>query len=171
MLLKDHHEGYISWLDYERNQGRIQSNQQMHRNGQQDTQGPSREGWALLQGLVRCGRCGRGMYVSYGGARNSPKTTRTLQYRCSALRLKRGDPDCQVVGGKQINDVVVSAFLSVSAEASEQAACIALEELEAEEAAADMLWRHQIEQAEYEAARAERQYNTVEPENRLVSRT
>lgn len=171
VLLQDHHEGYISWAKYEQNQVLIRANQQMHRYEHQDTLGPSREGWALLQGLARCGHCGRGMYVSYGGTRHSPRATRTLQYRCSARRICTGEPDCQVVGGKQINDAVVSVFLSVSADASEQAAQLAVEELDAEQAAAETLWRHQIEQAEYEAARAERQYNAVEPENRLVSRT
>ena len=171
VLLKDHHEGYISWARYEKNQERIRGNQQMNRSKWPEAQGPAREGWALLQGLVRCGRCGRSMYVSYGGTRATPKSTRTLQYRCSALRNDRGDPDCQVIGGKQINDAVVSAFLSVSAGASEEAGRLAVEELQAEEAAAETLWRHQIEQAEYEAVRAERQYNAVEPENRLVART
>jgi DNA invertase Pin-like site-specific DNA recombinase len=171
VLLKDHHEGYISWARYEENQERIRGNQQMNRSKWPEAQGPAREGWALLQGLVRCGRCGRAMYVSYGGARHTRKSTRTLQYRCSALRNNRGDPDCQVIGGKQINDTVVSAFLSVSAGASEEAGRLAVKELRAEEAAAETLWRHQIEQAEYEAARAERQYNAVEPENRLVART
>ncbi|HJW75887.1 MAG TPA: recombinase family protein [Thermoleophilia bacterium] len=171
VLLHDHHEGYISWAQYEQNQERIRGNQQMKGIEHQQTQGPAREGWALLQGLARCGRCARPMSVSYGGSRPSPKSTRTLQYRCSALRRDRGDPDCQVIGGKQINDAVVSAFLAVSAGASEEVARLAVEELEAEEAAAETLWRHQVEQAEYEAGRAERQYNAVEPEQRLVART
>lgn len=171
VLLRDHHDGYISWAQYEQNQQRLRSNQQTKRIEEQEIQGPAREGWALLQGLVRCGRCGRSMYVSYGGTRSSPKTKRTLQYRCSALRKERGDPDCQVIGGKQINEAVVSAFMAVSAGASEEAALLAVQELEAEEAAAETLWRHQIERAEYEATRAERQYNAVEPENRLVART
>ncbi|MBI5479570.1 MAG: recombinase family protein [Deltaproteobacteria bacterium] len=171
VLLHDHHEGYISWAQYEQNQERIRGNQQMKRVEHEEAQGPVREGWALLQGLVRCGRCGRSMSVSYGGSRSSPSAKRTLQYRCSALRRTNGAPDCQVIGGKQINDVVVSAFLSVSAGAADEAARLAVEELEQEEAAAETLWRHQIEQAEYEAERAARQYDAVEPENRLVVRT
>jgi hypothetical protein len=124
-------------VQYEKNQGRIRGNQQMKRSKWPEAQGPAREGWALLQGLVRCGRCGRSMYVSYGGTRPTPKSTRTLQYRCSTLRNDRGDPDCQVIGGKQINDAVVSALLSVSAGASEEAGRLAVEELQAEEAAAE----------------------------------
>jgi len=171
VLLHDHHEGYISWAQYEQNQERIRGNQQMQRGEHEEAQGPVREGWALLQGLVRCGRCGRSMNVSYGGSRPSPRSTRTLQYRCSTLRKEHGAPDCQVIGGKQINDVVVAVFMSVSAGASDEAARLAVTELEAEEAAAETLWRHQIEQAEYEAERAARQYNAIEPEHRLVART
>lgn len=171
VLLRDHHAGYISWAQYEQNQERIRDNQQMKRIEHEEAQGPVREGWALLQGLVRCGRCGRSMHVSYGGSRSSPSAKRTLQYRCSTLRKEHGAPDCQVIGGKQINDVVVSAFLAVSAAASDEAARLAVEELEQEEAAAETLWRHQIEKAEYETERAARQYDAVEPENRLVART
>lgn len=171
VLLFDHHQGYISWTQYEQNQKRVRDNQQMKRAEHEEAQGPAREGRALLQGLVRCGRCGRSMTVSYGGARSSPTSTRTLQYRCSELRRRQGAPDCQVVGGMQINEAVVSAFLAVSSGASEEAARLALEELEGEEASAEKLWRHQVEQAEYEAERAGRQYNAVEPENRLVART
>jgi hypothetical protein len=110
VLLKDHHPGYISWQDYERNQAVIAGNQQMKRYQVDEARGPAREGWALLQGLVRCGHCGRLMYVSYGGSRPSPTTTRTLQYRCRAARIANGSgKECQVVGGKQINEVVVSA--------------------------------------------------------------
>ncbi|MFQ5381969.1 MAG: recombinase family protein [Dehalococcoidia bacterium] len=171
VLILDHHEGYIGWEQYEQNQDRLQSNQQMKRHHNDDVSGPAREGWALLQGLARCGHCGRGMYVGYGGARPSPSSTRTLQYRCCAARLAHGGSDCQTVGGKQINDAVVEAFLEVTRSAGAEAARLALEELEEEQRAAEEMWRHQIEKAEYEAERAQRQYDAVEPENRIVART
>lgn len=171
VLLQDHHEGYISWSQYEMNQERIRRNQQMKNVEHDDARGPAREGQALLQGLVRCGRCGRPMNVSYGGSRPKPTSARTIQYRCWAARQENGGSDCQVIGGKQIDNVVVSVFLSVSGVASDEVARFAVEEMEQEEAAAETLWRHQIEQAEYEVERAARQYNAVEPENRLVART
>ena len=62
---QDHHEGYVSWPSTNRSRNNT-GNQQVHRNQQQDTQGPSREGWALLQGLLRCSRCGRCMRRSPG---------------------------------------------------------------------------------------------------------
>lgn len=171
VLIRDHHPAYISWEKYESIQERIARNLQMNSNQQDSQWGPSREGRALLQGMVRCGHCGRSMYVSYGGNRSSAKTRRTLQYRCSALRKRHGDADCQTVGGQQINDVVVAAFLKVTRHAGDEASRLALEELQQDQESAERLWQLQIEKAEYEAQRAERQYNAVEPENRLVART
>jgi hypothetical protein len=171
VLLHDHHDGYICWQQYEDNQELLRGNQQMKSGEQGDARGPAREGWALLQGLVRCGGCGRPMNVSYGGNRPSARSTRTLQYRCSTARQNHGAPDCQVVGGKQINDAVVKEFLAVIKQASDEVLRLAVDELEQEMGAADRMWRHQLEQAEYEAQRAERQYHAVEPENRLVARS
>ncbi len=170
VLIVDHHPGYISWEKYDDNQRVIASNRQM-RPKYDNQAGPAREGWALLQGLVRCGRCGQQMNVSYGGCRPSAKASRTLQYRCRVGRNVNDGPDCQNVGGKQINDVVVEEFLQVSQQAGLLAARLAVESLSEEAEASRKLWETQIEKAEYEAERAYRQYNAVEPENRLVART
>lgn len=134
-------------------------------------QGPAREGWALLQGLVRCGHCGRPMNVTYGGNRPSPKSTRTLQYRCFAARRKHGGKECQLVGGKQINHVVVEVFLEVTQNAGAEAAELAIDQICRDNEEMERVWQLQIEKAEYEARRAERQYHAVEPENRVVART
>jgi DNA invertase Pin-like site-specific DNA recombinase/uncharacterized protein YndB with AHSA1/START domain len=170
VLLQDHHEPYIAWAQFELNQERLRDNVQMRRSEEEGGKGPVREGWALLQGLLRCGRCGRSMYLGYGGSRPS-SATRTLQYRCSVARQTYGGSNCQIVGGKQIDNVVAEVFLAATAQASSEAARLALQELEEEEVASETMWRHQIEQAEYEGQRAQRQYNAVEPENRLVART
>jgi DNA invertase Pin-like site-specific DNA recombinase len=171
VLIKDHHPGYISWEQFEQNQQRISDNQQMKRHDNDMSRGPVREGPALLQGLVRCGHCGRGMFVGYGGSRPSPRSTRTTQYRCSAVRKAYGGPDCQLVGGKQIDDLVVGLFLAATEQAGVEASKLAVEVLQQEEQQAEHMWRLQIEKAKYEAQRAERQHNAVEPENRLVART
>ncbi|MFC1482497.1 recombinase family protein [Myxococcota bacterium] len=171
VLLEDHHPGYLSFEAFERNQEVIQSNQQISRHAEDGHQGPAREGWALLQGLVRCGHCGRLMYIGYGGSRPSPKATRTLQYRCLAARRAHGGKECQLVGGKQINDVVVEAFLQVTRHAGAEAAELAVAQLARENEEVERTWQLQIEKAEYEARRAERQYDAVEPENRVVART
>jgi Recombinase zinc beta ribbon domain len=127
-------------------------------------QGAPREGRALLQGLMRCGHCGRRMYVNYGG----DNARRTLQYRCSRQRLL--EPECQLVGGKRIEAAVVEAFLLAAQAAGPEAAALAGERLRAEIKAAERQWNLRIEKAEYEAQRAERQYMAVEPENRTVAR-
>jgi len=168
VLIRDHHPAYISFERYLGNQERLHGNAMMRTSETDESRtGAAREGKALLQGLVRCGHCGRRMYVCYGGAR----AARTLQYRCSVFR-RRGVPgaDCQIVGGKRIEGKVVEAFVGVSAEAGEEATALAGEQAREENEAAERTWRLQIEKAEYEAQRAERQYMLVEPENRTVAR-
>jgi excisionase family DNA binding protein len=105
------------------------------------------------------------MMVGYGGA----KAKRTLQYRCRKPQ-EYGRRECQLVGGKRIEATVVEAFLEVTAAAGGEAAALADVQLRSEIAAAETTWRLQIEKAEYEARRAERQYMAVEPENRTVAR-
>jgi excisionase family DNA binding protein len=165
VLIRDHHPGYISFAKYLENQDRIWDNEVMGARGDEAQKGAPREGRALLQGLVRCGQCGRRMMVGYGGA----KARRTLQYRCRQPG-DNGRRACQLVGGKRIEVAVVEAFLEVTAGAGEDAAALADEHLRGELAAAEKTWQLQIEKAEYEARRAERQYVSVEPENRTVAR-
>lgn len=164
VLIKDHHPAYISFEKYLDNQKRLRANAVM---GQPDEshQGAAREGRALLQGLLRCGHCGRRMYVNFGGT----KAARTLQYRCSRQRLL-SLPECQLVGGKRIEAAVVEAFLESTDAAGAEAAALAGGALQKEIEAAERSWSLRIEKAEYEAQRAERQYNAVEPENRTVAR-
>jgi DNA invertase Pin-like site-specific DNA recombinase len=173
VLIKDHHPAYISFETFERNQEIIRSNQTMKRYTHEAHRGPVREGPALLQGLVRCGQCGRRMNVSYGGSRPSPTTTRTLQYRCSVARTVHEveGKDCQIMGGKRIDAIVVEALLRVTRDAGTEAALLAREQLEHDHEQAERAWQLQVEKAAYEAERAERQFNAVEPENRLVART
>ncbi len=167
VLIKDHHPAYISFDKYLENQERIRGNAMMGPHTDEGHRGPAREGRALLQGLLRCGRCGRRMYVGYGGER----AARTLQYRCSRVRtMLAAGPDCQVLGGKRIEAAVVEAFLEATQAAGPEAAALSGDNLREEVEAAERSWKLQIEKAEYEAQRAERQYMAVEPENRTVAR-
>ena len=170
VLIKDHHPGYISFEKYGDNRQRMRSNEVMGREGDETKAGPAREGRALLQGLARCGQCGRRMIVSYGGRRGSDKTTRTLQYRCFGARSVLGGKECQNVGGKQIEKVVVQAFLEATAPAGVDAAVLAEDMVRQQRDGTERTWQLQIEKAAYEAQRAERQYHAAEPENRLVAR-
>jgi len=171
VLLLDHHEAYIGWERYLANQQRMRDNCTMLRTSDDTVPGSAREGKALLQGLVRCGHCGRRMQVCFGGNAGGPKG-RTPQYRCrGAASSPDGGKDCHTVGSQRIDAVVVEAFLAAVAPASLEVAARAEELARQESEELERIWRLQVEKAEYEAKRAERQYMAVEPENRLVVRT
>jgi hypothetical protein len=170
-LIEDHHPGYITFEKFKEIQVRVRDNTQMRVHDRANEHGPAREGQALLQGMVRCGHCGRSMTVSYGGNRPKPSSRRTMQYRCCSARQFHEAPNCQLVGGKRIDDTVVELFLAVTRGAGEEAGLLAAQRIQQEAEDAERTWRLQIEKAEYEAQRAERQFHAVEPENRLVARS
>ena len=163
VVIYDHHDAYISYDQFVRNEERLRGNATMH---SADEHGPAREGAALLQGLVLCGHCGRRMSLSYGGSTRA----RVYQYRCSRARAQQGGSDCQVIGGKRIDQTVAEVFLEATTPCAADAARLANEEAHRESEALRLYWAHQIERVQYEAQRAERQYMAVEPENRVVAR-
>ena len=162
MLLPEHHPGYIDWATFQANQARIDTNvhPQPHQAG-----GAVREGAALLQGLATCGKCGRRLHTHYTGRNAAPA------YHCSGKNIVEGRGGyCLHVGGVQIDQAVVDAFLKALTPAALEATELAAQQLEAGHDAALAEWRLAVERARYEAERAERQYRAVEPENRLVAR-
>jgi DNA invertase Pin-like site-specific DNA recombinase len=162
VLLPEHHPGYIDWTTFQANQARIDSNvhPQPHQAG-----GAVREGAALLQGLARCGKCGRRLHTHYTGRNASPG------YHCSGKDIVQGrGVYCLQVGGIQIDQAVADAFLKALTPATLEATELAIQQLEAIHDAALAQWGLAVERARYEAERAERQYRAVEPENRLVAR-
>ena len=164
VLIHDHHGAYISYAHYLSNRERLRANQTMRT----DPSKPSavREGAALVQGLAVCGHCGRRMTLSYGGSNRA----RVYQYRCCRARSQRGGRDCQVIGGKRIDQAVAEVFVAATAPCASDAAHLANERAGRESEAVRVYWAHQVEKAQYEAQRAERQYQAVEPENRVVTR-
>jgi DNA invertase Pin-like site-specific DNA recombinase len=166
VLNEGHHPAYISFQKYLKIQELLRNNTAMKSS---DSSGAAREGEALLQGLVRCGQCGRAMYVSYGGHR-SARARRTMQYRCSQSRNQIGGSDCQTMGGKRIDQTVVEVFLDAIRPAGLEALKHIEEQWQADRHALERSWVLQMEKAEYEANRAERQFQAVEPENRTVAR-
>jgi len=162
VLLPEHHPGFIDWATFQANQARIDSNihPQPHHAG-----GAVREGAALLQGLARCGKCGRRLHTHYRGRNSSPG------YHCAGKDIVQGrGVYCLNVGGVQIDQAVVEAFLRTVTPAAVEATQLAIQQLEADQDAALGQWRLAVERARYQAERAERQYRAVEPENRLVAR-
>src|SRR5467141_1210778 len=162
VLLPEHHPGFIDWATFQANQTRIDANvhPQPHQAG-----GAVREGAALLQGLATCGKCGRHLHTHYRGRNASPG------YHCSGKDIVQGrGVYCLNVGGIQIDQAVVEAFLRTVTPAAVEATQLAIQQLETDHDAALAQWRLAVERARYEAERAERQYRAVEPENRLVAR-
>jgi DNA invertase Pin-like site-specific DNA recombinase len=162
VLLPEHHPGFIDWATFQANQARIDTNihPQPHQAG-----GAVREGAALLQGLATCGKCGRRLHTHYRGRNSSPG------YHCSGKDIVQGrGVYCLNVGGVQIDQAVVEAFLRTVTPAAVEATQLAIQQLEADQDAALGQWRLAVERARYQAERAERQYRAVEPENRLVAR-
>ena len=169
VLIHDHHFAYISWERWLAIQQELLSNQAMQGEAAH-SRGAAREGRALLQGLIRCGLCGRSMYVNFGGGRKGA-TSRTPQYRCLGARHEGIGRDCQTVGARRVDAFVTETFLDATAPARVQIVNELAALAQHEDVAARRAWETQLEKAEYEAQRAQRQYEAVEPENRLVART
>jgi len=124
--------------------------------------GAPREGRALLQGLVVCGRCGRRMAVSHG--------SRYHRYECRRAQIDYAAPQCQAFPVAYLDRAVGALFLAAVQPAALETALATLAVLERERQALDRHWQLRIERARYEAQRAQRQYDATEPENRSVAR-
>jgi DNA invertase Pin-like site-specific DNA recombinase len=161
VLLHDHHRAYLSWEQYLRNQEQLRSNRAMR--GLMTTGAPKR-GRALLAGLMRCGRCGRKLHVSYSGAAgNVPR------YHCKGGQINHGVEWCISFGGLRADAAVVEVVLDALQPLGTQAALDAWDELTKQEDEKQRALRLALEKARYEAQRARRQYEAVDPENRLVA--
>ena len=132
VLILDHHEGYISWDQHEQILAQIARN-----TSGKGERGPAREGRALLQGLLRCGRCGRRMHSAYSGARGREGFAQ--RYYCDPRigRISRNGPDgheCQGLGGRQLDESVLAEVFRVLEPAAIAATAKALADQEASEA-------------------------------------
>ncbi|MEX2578390.1 MAG: recombinase family protein [Verrucomicrobiales bacterium] len=163
VLIKDHHPGFIDWATFEMNQDRLARNAPP---AARQAAGALREGSALLQGLARCGKCGRKLRVYYQGKNSAPG------YHCANREAVNGRGHwCMRVGGVKVDQAVADAFLDAIAPAGLEAAIEAQGIQDAEHQSALKQFRLQVEGVRYETRRAERRYQAVDPENRLVART
>ena len=162
MCIPDHHAGYISFERYLANQQRLRANWRPPRG---EGGGAAREGRALLQGLIRCGRCGRRMQVGYSAKTLVPN------YSCVRGNQLYGTERCQSVGGRRIEQVVLNAVFEALRPAAIQATLRALEHANDEHHARVRSAELELERAQIHADRARRQFDGCEPENRLVART
>ncbi len=161
VMLPGHHPGYISLETYDANIARLAANSPPRAGG---AGGAAREGAAWLQGLLRCGRCGRLMQVNYHSS-GSPA------YRCGRANQMYGAATCQRIGGRRLHETVLAELLAALAPACLAATVQAMTDTEAQFRQNLAVFERALERARYEAGRALRQYDNIEPENRLVART
>jgi DNA invertase Pin-like site-specific DNA recombinase len=159
VLLKDQHEGYISWREFERHQQVIADN--ATGKGSAAVRGAVRRGELLLAGLLRCGHCGRKLYVGYGG--------KAGRYYCRGALVNHGTERCISFGGLRADHAVGTEVLRVLKPLGINAAVKALEAQTSETSAAERQLDMALQQAHFSAAYARRQYDAVDPDNRLVA--
>lgn len=160
-LVRNVYPAYITWDQYEAIQRKVQENAQRMKEVL-FRKLALRKGAALLSGMVRCGKCGGHMSVSY-------KERGRYQYTCARARSRYGRPSCQFVPGDAVDEILVREFFG----ALRPAEIDALEGVTARsrESQGEIVAQQEKEETRlaYEARRAERQYNLVDPENRLIA--
>jgi len=160
VLIRDRYPAYISWEQYEQNLAQLANNR-----ARAESPGSVRNGQALVAGLVICSRCGYRMFTRYSGKANLPR------YQCSARRVVYGDKVCQGLTARALDDEVSRLVLLALTPAALEVSLQVAADLRTRRAEAEKQWQLRIERANYEADRARRQYEAVEPENRLVARS
>ena len=161
VFIPDHHPGYISWKMYEVNHKQLQNNRT-----NLERSGPAREGIALLQGLLLCGKCGRRMTVRYTGNGGIVPV-----YECKGRWEYGQKATCTIVPAPAIDKAVSTRLMEIMQPAELELAIEVMDKLLKEADDLDKGWKLSIERAQYEAERAQHQYQLVEPENRLVARS
>jgi len=159
VFIQDHHEGYISWAEYERNQALLAGNAY----GRVGDTKSGRGGRALLAGLICCARCGRRLSVLYTGRYPRPV------YRCEQPNVQLGQRRCLTVAGKRIDETIavemLRAVTPMAIEAAEEAERMLRDEDQDRRRIAEL----ELQQAQYDASLAERRYAACDPDNRLIA--
>jgi DNA invertase Pin-like site-specific DNA recombinase len=156
VFLKGRLPAYISWEQYQSNLDQLAANRAR-------ALGAPRRGPALLSGLLACGRCGRRMNVTYGGGYQ--------RYTCSRNATDYGAKLCQSLAGRVLDDKISALVIAALEPSALEVSLRVAEDVEAERKRLEDGWQKRLERAQFEVDRAMRQYNAVEPENRLVART
>ncbi len=159
VLLQDRLPAYISWEQYLANQERLKQNRSLH-----ETRGAPKNGAALLQGLVVCGKCGHRMSTRY-------KSRQRPAYFCNEYWRSDRQECCGRITALTLDELVVQELLRALEPAALELSLRAIENVEQERKRLHDQWRLKLERVQYEVSRAERQYHAVEPENRLVVRS
>lgn len=153
------HEGYVSWEEFERVQALIAQNA-----FGRDHVGAAQRGPALLAGLLHCRRCGHKLLVNYTGCGHD-----VLRYHCRRGWLDKGEPTCIGFAGLAVDEAVAKEILRVVQPAAIEAATMAsLEQSHRVDEVVAALQRD-LQAARYSAQRAQKQYDQIDPDNRLVA--
>ena len=155
VLLRDHHSGYITWEQFERNQVLLTENAHM-----KSRMAPkaARGGRSLLAGLLRCRRCGRMLHVTYSGSHGE-----VPRYHCRGAHINHGGDWCISFGGLRPDRAVATEILkAVEGNAIEAALEVAARVAEQQRQRHQML-SLELQQAHYEARLAARRYEAVDP--------
>jgi DNA invertase Pin-like site-specific DNA recombinase len=160
VLLRDHHDGYITWEQYEQNQDRIQRNAYSKPAGDAKS---GRGGQALLTSLLRCRRCGRMLRVAYSGH------CRLSRYSCNVGNAMHGLAPCISFGATRPDLVVARLVLDVVQPMAVEAAIMAEQQAAHRDDERKRALELERQQREYEVQLAQRRYESVDPGNRLVA--
>ena len=157
VLIKDHHDGYITWAGYLDNEARLAANRT------NAGARPPREGRALCQGIIACGSCGKPMRANY-------HTDQRPSYECSSRADRLTTPTCRSIAAATVDDAVAAALLDALTPEQVALALSAADQVSDRHQRVSRAAELAVERARYEADRAERAFCQVEPENRLVAR-
>lgn len=160
VMLKEHHEAYIDWAEFERNQKQLAVNAY----GKVDGAKSGRGGRALLAGMLCCGRCGRRLVVAYVG-RGVPQAV----YRCDRPNLQLAQPRCFTFGGRRPDEAITRELLRAVEPMAIEAALQAERRHMEVQVDQRRIVELELQQARYEAKLAERRYAACDPDNRLIA--
>jgi DNA invertase Pin-like site-specific DNA recombinase len=161
VLIRDHHPAYITWDQYLRNQQQLVSNAPKYHGA---SKGAAKRGPALLAGLLRCARCGRNLHVCYSGT-----TGKVIRYACRGGNINHGVSPCLSFGGLRVDEAIAEQVLLALQPLGIEAALQAWENSRQENDLKVRSLQLALEKARYEADRVRRQYEAVDPVNRLVA--
>jgi DNA invertase Pin-like site-specific DNA recombinase len=162
-LVRDHHDAYISWEQFEQNQERLARNAFGQRAGQAKA---GRGGQALLAGLLRCRRCGRRLHVVYSGqSRGTPRA----RYSCRIGNAMHGLEPCITLGARRPDAAIAAEILVAVQPVAVEAAVMAAEDVAAGRDEGRRALELECQHAEYEVKLAARRYEAVDPDHRLVA--
>jgi DNA invertase Pin-like site-specific DNA recombinase len=161
VLIQGRLPAYISWEQYLENQEQLRQNRAL-----KGSRGAPRRGEALLAGLVVCGKCGHRMNTRYPGDKKPC-------YQCCEFYTKAGEltEPCGRIAAATLDDLVAREVLRALEPAALELSLRAIESVELDRKRLHDQWQQRLERVRQEVARAERQYQLTEPENRLVART